>query len=375
MKRAVLFLFLLSVISSPVFAQKNLFRSLLRWRTGKKAVVPAERELRIVQGKKFIPGVKPAIPAGQAEMERFVFHMPVLTGPEKLRIAFTPADRFQSLEIYLRYQVVMERFLNFKKEMDSFLFYQIRPGTRRELHTVERERILSRVMEVELELDRLTSVISPKDEAVSFARTYTNRVKMEVAPILKGTEQDVPRFERTDRVFSGDDFYLHREEMKRWLSMLRHGQARRFAFQLPKNLRIAVLNDRASVLEKMQASHAKGVFVRSAELDCFSSADELLFSIREQGRQYDLILTDIIMPGGGGYYITPELRLDGYEGAIIALSAFERDDTMALDMFERGFDGMLNLPTGFEFSPFWEADIMRGLDNYFRLRDKHHWRR
>ncbi len=373
MKKTVLFL-LCALLYAPGFAQKAPLKFLSRFSMHKPRV-PAARVLRNVQGKKFLPDVRPALPAGSAEMEKFVFHPVRLTEPGNLRVEFTPASSFQTTEILIRYQIVMGRFKDFKKEMDPFLSYQLRPSSRRDLHPVERAHILSRAADMETELTRLAAVISPKDEALLFAREYTDRVKMEVAPILKGMSSGAPRFSRMDRTFNGDEFYLHKDETKRWLSMLRRGRALRLAAQLPQGLRVAVLNDRASVLEKMQSSHKNGVFIGQGSLDCFSSAEDLLFAIRDLDRQYDLILTDIIVPGGGGYYVTAELRLDGYEGVIIALSAFERDDAMALDMFERGFDGMLNLPMSFEFSPFWESDVMRGLRNYFQLRDVNGWRR
>ena len=124
----------------------------------------------------------------------------------------------------------------------------------------------------------------------------------------------------------------------------------------------------------MRASHQRNIFICGGELDCFTRADDLIDSIRA-GRKYDVILTDIIVDGGGGYYLTNVLRLDGYQGTIIALSAFERDDAMGMEMFNSGFDGMLNLPIGFEYSPFWEADVMRGLNKYFYLRQLNHWLR
>lgn len=375
MKRTVLFLFLLSVISLPVCAQKGFFKGLSRLRL-KKVTVPAEPVLRGVQGKKFLPGARPALPAGALEMEKFVMRPLRLTDPAGLTLMFDPVSRMQEVQVLMRYKIVLgERFAAFKREMDPFLSYQLRPSSRRELHPSEKERILSRAAEMELELVRLGVSVSPKDPALSFAREYVTRIKNEVAPLLKGMDSDAPRFLRTDRTFDGTEFWLHQNEAKRWLSMFQHGQAVYLASKLPKNLRVAVLNDRPSVLKKMEASHKKGVFIRNGTLDCFSTADDLLASIRDLDRQYDLIITDIIVPGGGGYYITAELRLDGYDGAIIALSAFERDDSMGLDMFERGFDGMLNLPIGFEQSPFWEADVLRGLNRYFELRRARGWSR
>lgn len=373
MKKLILFAAVL-VSAFPSAAQKNPLKWWKNWRT---AARPAERapSFRVVQGKILPSPGRPVVSARQLELEKYVARAVRPTPPENVALSPSPASIQQEIYSLERYQHVMETFQKFKKEMDPFLYYRIKDSYGTEIPSVQSRTLLPAVADMEWELLRLGTTVNVREDApLAFALEYVVRVRDELAPMLKGLSGADIYFSRKDRVFVGDEFYLHDSELKRWTSMLRRGQARAQAGKLPPGLRVAVLNDRRSVLEEMTKSHQKGVFIRGGELECFNSADDLVASVRS-GKKYDMILTDIIVPGGGGYYLTNVLRLDGFSGAIIALSAYERDDAMGMEMFERGFDGMLNLPSAFEFSPFWASDVMRGLNRYFYLRDLNNWRR
>ena len=92
-------------------------------------------------------------------------------------------------------------------------------------------------------------------------------------------------------------------------------------------------------------------------------------------KSFDVILTDIIVPGGGGSYLTAMLRERGFEGVIIALAAFQEDASLGRKLFDIGFDGMIPQGIGFEFSDHWQLMIMKRLQNYFYYRDLHGWER
>nr|QGT50838.1 hypothetical protein Elusimicrob2101_1010 [uncultured Elusimicrobia bacterium] len=315
------------------------------------------------------------VSAKQLELEKYIARAVRPTLPENVALSPTPASLPQEIYARERYKHVMENFQKFKKETGPFLYYRIKEGYGTEIPSVQSRVLLPAVADMERELLRLGATVDVREDApLAFALEYVARVRDELAPLLKGLSGADIYFSRQDRAFVGDEFYLHDPELKRWSSMLRRGQALAQAEKLPQGLRVAVLNDRRSVLEEMTKSHRNGVFIRNGELACFSSAADLIASVRS-GKKYDIILTDIIVPGGGGYYLTNILRLDGFSGAIIALSAYERDDAMGLEMFERGFDGMLNLPISFEHSPFWASDVMRGLNKYLYLRRLNGWSR
>ncbi|MGN0016853.1 MAG: response regulator [Candidatus Avelusimicrobium sp.] len=374
MKKTILVV--LALISAwPCAAQKNPFKwwKSLRAAPARAATVPSSR---VVQGK-FLPSPgHVVIPSWQIELERYVARTAV---PTKLTaLSYTPRPISPEMkEVFgSRYSNTMGLFEKFKKETSPFLYYQIKPSERRRVEPIQKAELLPKVIEMEKSLVLLAAVVNvQEDEALSFALDYTARVRDELMPELKGLSGIDLYFSRSDRKFVGDEFYLlHETQSPRRPSLFRRGSSSRQPAKLPANLRIAVLNDSQSVLEQMWILHRKGAFINGGKLFCFTRADEVLASVRA-GTNYDLILTDIIVPGGGGYYLVHQLRKDGFSGAVIALSAYERDDSMGLDMFKRGFDGMFTLPTGFEYAPSWPSDIERGLNKYFALRARYGWRR
>lgn len=373
MKKILLSLIVLAA-AFPCAAQKNPLKWLksLR-RPARTAPVAAPAPLRNVQGKKLPSDARPALSRRQKELEYFVARQVRLARPQRMSFATDPHSAQQAQAFVERYREVMEKFKKFKQETTPFLYYRLKEPGKTDAPRREDQHFLASTLDMERELLRVSAVIDAKeDDELAFALEYVGRVRDELAPMLKGMSGSDLYFSRTDRQFDPEEFYLHDMEWKRWTDMFRRGQAAKQARQLPRGLRVAVLNDRPSVMEQMQKSNQKGIFIRGGIVDGYTRADALIEAVRA-GQKYDLILTDIIVPGGGGYYLTKVLRLDGFSGSIIALSAFERDDSMAMDMFERGFDGMLNLPIAFEHSPFWESDVMRGINKYYRLKQENDW--
>lgn len=357
----------------PCAAQKNPLKWLPFLRKTPRATVPA---LHAVQGKLLPLRVPPAVPSWQIELERYTARSVIPTKVTALSYNIRSVSPEMQEVFQQRYTTAMTQFEKFRKETFPFLYYQIKPSERREVALIQKADLLPKVMEMERSLVLLAAVVNVKeDEALSFALDYTARVRDELAPEMKGLSGIDLYFSRSDRKFVGDEFYLlHEMELPLRHSVFRRGASHRQPEKLPANLRVAVLNDSQDVLEQMQLLHKKGAFINGGKLFCFARADEVLSSVRA-GINYDLILTDIIVPGGGGYYLVRQLREGGFEGAVIALSAYKRDDAMGLDMFKRGFDGMFTLPVGFEYSPSWPTDIERGLNKYFALRARHGWKR
>lgn len=371
MKKIILSLLILTA-AFPCEAQKNPFKWLKSFR--KASVREEPMQLISTQGKKFPAAARPVVSSRQLDLEKYIAREAQMSKTRLLPFATFPHDLEQAEDFVAQYRETMEKFKKFKKETTPFLYYRLKDSAKTDVIPREYKYLLSVTLDMERDLLRVCNVVeSEKDKPLAFALSYVARVRDELAPALKGLSGKDIFFARSDRKFVADEFYLHENEFKRWGSMFRRGQALAQAKNLPPGLRVAVLNDRVSVLEQMQKSHKKGIFICGGQLDGYFRADELIAAIRS-GKKYDLILTDILVPGGGGYYLTHVLRLDGFSGAIIALSAFERDDSMSMDMFERGFDGILNLPAAFEFSPFWESDVMRGLNKYFQLKKVYNWK-
>lgn len=370
MKKIILSLLILTA-AFPCEAQKNP----LKWFKSLRKSSVREEPVQFItkQGKKFPAAARPVVSSRQLDLEKYIAREARISHSRLLPFATTPHTLEQAEDFVAQYRETMKKFQKFKQETTPFLYYRMKNSSKTDVLPREHQYLLSATLDMERDLLRVCNIVeSEKDKPLAFALEYVTRVRDEVAPALKGMSGKDIFFARSDRKFVADEFYLHENEFKRWGSMFRRGQALAQAKNLPPGLRVAVLNARVSVLDQMQKSHKKGIFIRGGQLDGYLRADQLIEAVRG-GKKYDLILTDIIVPGGGGYYLTNVLRLDGFSGAIIALSAFERDDSMSMDMFARGFDGILNLPSAFEFSPFWESDVMRGLNKYFQLKRIYNW--
>ena len=112
---------------------------------------------------------------------------------------------------------------------------------------------------------------------------------------------------------------------------------------LPENLRTLVVDD-----DEIASEHARIVLQSiNIEADIVSSGNEALGrlrSAREQGRAYDLLLTDYRMPGMSGLELTRAVRrFDNGETAIIVLTGYNWD-IIDEEAREDGVDGIIAKP-------------------------------
>lgn len=375
-KLLFLFIFLLSV---PCAAQRHMLKEAAAGRSLQQMTKSAVSETiarhpRVVQGKILLERqkAKSEIPV---DLEPYIFKKVLATDYENLPILLYEPSLQQELNAAAQYMEAMSAFEEFKRDMDIFLYYQSKPNERHELTVLERQDWNERINEVNAKLRRLKNIIAAHDPAYAAARKYMILAAEFINPVLRGllTKQE---FARTDRQYVQEEFYLHAPVVKNqksgWMtwppSFLPH---RKPALGAPSALKIAVLNDRQSVLDAFEQAHQK-VFFPDWKLSTYDNTEDLLRAVAG-GQSFDLILTDIIVPGGGGYYLTASLRDKGFKGAILALSAYEEDEQMGLDLFKRGFDGMISVPTGFERNKKWPREIMEKLRHYFYYRDTNRW--
>ena len=382
-------LLLILGISFPCAAQKNVLREM----TGKGIVKQAFsqnasqvlqngmqngvlRNARVVQGK-ILPGSKKKVISYNKDLDKYIFSRVQPTPVQSLPILMIKPSSMQWAEANLTYLRVMESFKKFKKEMDVLLYYQSKPSERRTISNAERAVYVKKISKIQEELAKLKHLISPDDPAYKAAREYVIYAAETVNPMMRGVLRDRVH-KRTDRVLNEDEFFLHEPEGKDWAELSQApmiDQLRQVASQLPPNLKIAVLNDREEMLAKMQALNQAGLFVPTWKIKTYTNAENLINAVTRGQESFDLILSDIIVPGGGGFYLTGVLRDKGFKGIIIALSSYGEDSSVAKAMFDKGFDGMISKPIGFENQGKWPLQIMQNLAHYFYYRDLHHWMR
>lgn len=88
----------------------------------------------------------------------------------------------------------------------------------------------------------------------------------------------------------------------------------------------------------------------------------------------DVIITDICSLDGDGIILTQELRNAGYNGIIIALTAYRETEISGEMLMRYGFDGMISNPhLGATLST--RSLIVQSMQNYFYYLNLYGWMR
>lgn len=323
-----------------------------------------------------LPSASGAFSVRSAAVERYVFKSVKLTPPAKLVYNFDETEVPYSwiLETRNIYDAAMQKFLAFKKEMDVLLYYQSHPSEQRTLHSEEIARWRQEMDDVGGALSEVCWRVNAEDPALSAALEYMTYAKWSIFPHAKDLYFTKPLPMRTDRVFDAAEFFLRDPVPQETHWEFASSRAKRIAQKLPAGLRVAVVNDFVFFRKRVAELHRKGVLFPDRELVTFETAEDLL-SYMQNNQRFDVILTDIVVggTGGGGYYLTSELRQRGYDGTIIALSSYEESAEIGQTMFEHGLDGMISLAGNSAFKRSWPAEVMQRVLNHFYYRDLHNW--
>ena len=119
-----------------------------------------------------------------------------------------------------------------------------------------------------------------------------------------------------------------------------------------RSLQVLVVEDKASVRE-VTCAMLHGLGHRTAECD---SAGEALRVHQTEG-PFDLVLSDVQMPGGTGVELTAKLRERGYTGPVILFSGYAEDvDAKELEA----------LGAEFLAKPFRRSSLERAIERAFR---------
>ena len=228
------------------------------------------------------------------------------------------------------------------------------------------------------QLRALNILVAPHDQPLVQANLYVQYAMETIEPNFVGLLDSGLREKRTDRKFNQKEFMMDPPKDGRLASLKNYLpyslRLRQAANKMPAGIKMAVLNDRASALETIQDKH-KTVFCPKWEITTYHDTEALLNDIKYGRVQYDIILTDLMVPGGGGYYLTASLRHQGFGGVILAATAFQPEERLSIGLFNKGFDGMLSLPENFELNKEWPLEMMEHFNNYFYYRDLNGWKR
>lgn len=329
-------------------------------------------------------GVKKAavLSPGAREMhalrESPLFNRITPTKQEDLRVFFPELEPIQQKALSARYYQVMDEFVAFKRDLDVRLFYQTLPGEARPFLPLEREELFKQLGSLSVRIRALKAGPFRKDPAAEAALDYLNEAAGRIDPTFKNMF-GAKEWPRGNRQYNDREFFLQSPPRFGWLAPAKAGEGALFAFSRCKKImeklpvrRVAVLNDDAGLLAILQRWQKRGGFGSGAEWSFYSNARSLQRELK-LGKKFDLILTDVLVPGGGGPLIAAQLRQNSIPTPIIALTQYEDSPATALWLYSAGMDGMITVDSFFGARDGDMLFLAQKLQNYFYYRDLHHW--
>lgn len=278
-----------------------------------------------------------------------------------------------------RYYQAMKDFAELKKELDTRLFYI--QTQQDKLLPAELANLYARMLSVEEKLACMDLVFD--DKPLKAARNYMLRARKILNPYTSNELEPPSHLRRTDRKFVAREFFLYdkngrRPHLKsnRWLGELRDiYRAKKIAAGIPGGMRIAFLNDLYPVEYAVYNWYRRGLFPNDTQLFTYRSVREFEKDIA-RGKQFDLIITDLVMSDGGGYALAANFRRYNNTTPILVLSAFSEDEARANILFDMGFDGMLSTHGGgFALDASGYLTLLNALNNYYQLKAANGWAR
>ena len=224
-----------------------------------------------------------------------------------------------------------------------------------------------------------------QDAPLSVARRQLIDLRSALDPFATPGNISLPKaLQRSDRKFDKQEFYLYGQdgssplvrEYSWLLPFVNRRRAREAADQLPHHLQVVVLNDSSAVLTSMTQWQKEGVWGKNLQVRVFQRQEDFWAFLRAGG-QVDMLITDLIMPKGGGFFLASELRQQGYKMPILALSAFGESENRGQKLFMLGFDGMLSTHAvdGALFGTSGYLTFVNALRNYYTWKKLKGWDR
>lgn len=285
------------------------------------------------------------------------------TSLESLQLSiFKPSE--EQKNFYQReYFVLFEKFEAFRRANEIKLIY----SSEVPLGTEERATMFAELKPIKTMQDRLSRVKFRKDPGLLKMKLYIDNVYTLIKP-NEITEEDI--YERSDsRIYIEDEFFLElpKSPENPMFSITLENK-------LPQRLKMAVLNDNENILDMYRTWQREGRFPKEWDISLYNHTSKILQAL-DEGAQFDLILTDFVVPGGGGPHLVNEIRLRGNQKVtVIGNSSFRREQLDGNFLFSIGLDGFFSTedifsePSGFVL---WEHRIRtffyyRSLKDWFR---------
>lgn len=271
---------------------------------------------------------------------------------------------------------LQKQFTDFRRWIDTKIYY-LKRDRQASLDPRDQRDMLAEVNDLQGRISTLKkTVLSEREEpSLTEMSAWLDLALENMAPGMRGLFAANETIIRTDRKFLQEEFFLHKEPGKApYLEA--HLFQQKDVFKIPKELQeVAVLNDDPVIGQSYMRWQEQGLLPGELQVHVYRSIDELL-KVLSTGKKYDFILTDLRLGDGGGRYLVSSLRAAGdLETPILGSSSYSESQlySAAQQLFNEGFDGFFSsagLP-----QPGGHRVFLQALENYFYLRDAHHWSR
>ncbi len=243
-----------------------------------------------------------------------------------------PVEFPQRVHIYQRYAETLDSFQDLKPQLTALLYYQTSPSEQQTLLTAEKQNLLNQLVPLYTELRLLNFWL--QDESASNALRFVEAALKLTNPSLLHSLQNAP-FSTTfpQEPENLQYFYLYPEE----------------GHPLPdpvldlEGQHIAIINDDQSILQVFESWYDLGILLPGANVTTHGSAEQFLLWMQRTPHQPDIIFSDIQLGDGTGYYVAWQLRKNGFQGAMIALTSYAEDEKTAHFLKTQQFDGFVSL--------------------------------
>lgn len=289
----------------------------------------------------------------------FILNPITPTSSSDLRLRLVSPSMKQGQEAVQKYEEFFADFKKVRTEINSVLGNSLLDGTdlQKTLHPSQRGYYAGKLQALEFRLNKLQNFLFPNDPALVQARKY---IEFAASKFNEFYSPSVTVNKYVARPFVQDEFWMEYD----W----RQGPRDESLTLLPENVHMAVLNDSYDILNMYRQWERTGRFPKGWKVSVYDDARKLLDAI-SAGENFDLIISDINVPGGGGRYFVGQLREMGSNAPVIGCSMYRRDKIDSKELHKIGFDGYMYGDDMFEESAgFWKwAGYVKNYYYYKRI--------
>lgn len=351
-------------LGSSAAKEASILKSMDNWYESGAAIK------RAVSAAAMRPAAKPVVHPADSRDHAFrnsSFFGPITPTPVKdLRVRLIHPSQDQVNEAFAEYRELMSDLEALRKEVNTKLLYKTIPNDKwTALYPQERRPLILQISRMKGRTEKLLNVMFANDPALLQADAWLDEAMKQINPFYVAGLKRRKRLDK--RAFSRAEFFL---ESPRDIP---EGVPSPYRTEVPANMRVAVLNDQTDILDMYKLWERENRLGPGWKVTTYKDTRDMLQAM-QSGEVYDLVITDLTVPGGGGYYLVDQLREMRLNMPIIGCSMYTIDKLNAEKMFEQGFDGYIYGDDLFE-EPAGSVSWMGFIKKYYWYKNLNGWSR